>query len=250
MFKVCTKCLKNLSIDLFGKNKRRKDGKENKCLECYRKERQEPAYREVQLKSQENWRNKNKDYQANWRKDNEKHKEYQKRYYEENKEKYIERKREFRKNNPQRETEIRRNYVEKNRDKVNEYSRKWKAKQKQNDVSYKLRENISRRIRYELSSNKEKSTCEYLGCTIKYLKIYLEAKFSSWMNWENYGKIWHIDHIIPCKAWDLSKEFDNYCCWNYRNLQPLYATSNIIKKDKYDPIKKELYVYKMKTILV
>jgi len=70
------------------------------------------------------------------------------------------------------------------------------------------------------------------------------------MNWKNYGKIWQIDHIIPCKAWNLSKEFDNYCCWNYRNLQPLYNKSNIIKKDKFNFLDKLYYEVKMKTILL
>lgn len=37
------------------------------------------------------------------------------------------------------------------------------------------------------------------------------------MSWDNYGKEWHIDHIIPCNAWNFSNEFENKC-WNYRNL--------------------------------
>ena len=69
------------------------------------------------------------------------------------------------------------------------------------------------------------------------------------MNWNNYGKVWHVDHIIPCKAWDLNKEFDKYCCWNYRNLQPLHRKENIRKSGKYNEIDKLRYETKMRTLL-
>jgi hypothetical protein len=250
MCKTCTKCSRELPLESFNRNKRRKkDGRENKCRECTNTEKQEPTRREVNLKTQKNWRENNKDYQVNWRKDNLEHVEYRKKYYEEHKDEYIKRKQLWRKNNPSREAETRKNYIEKNKDEMNKYAREWKANKRIIDVNYKIKENMSRRIRYELTSGKTKSTCDYIGCSIDYLKMYLESKFSSWMNWENYGKIWQIDHIIPCKSWDFSKEFDNYCCWNYRNLQPLYITTNIIKKDKFEEMDKLCYEVKMKTIL-
>jgi hypothetical protein len=60
----------------------------------------------------------------------------------------------------------------------------------------------------------------------------LESKFIENMSWDNYGKVWHIDHIIPCSSWDFSNEFENKHCWNYRNLQPLGSSENQSKKDK------------------
>ena len=225
MSKTCSTCVKELPMDAFVRNKGKKDGRANVCRDC------------------------NKEYQAKWRKDNPDRAEYEKKYYEERKDLYKGRKKEWRKNNPARETEARQKYCEKNRDKVNKYSNEWKANKRLTDPTVKIRENVSRRIRHELASGKTKSTCAYLGCSIDYLKIYLEARFSSWMNWDNYGKTWHIDHIIPCKSWDLTKEYDNYCCWNFRNLQPLHKISNISKKDKYDPIDKLFYETKMETIL-
>ena len=68
------------------------------------------------------------------------------------------------------------------------------------------------------------------------------------MNWNNYGAVWHIDHIIPCASWDLNNEFENKCCWNYRNLQPLFATENHSKKDKFDENVKKCYMDLMRTI--
>ena len=54
------------------------------------------------------------------------------------------------------------------------------------------------------------------------------------MNWSNYGKNgWVIDHIRPCASFDLGKETQQYECFHYTNLQPLWYIDNIKKGDKY-----------------
>lgn len=52
----------------------------------------------------------------------------------------------------------------------------------------------------------------------------------SWDNWSLKG--WHIDHIYPLSKFDLTdpKEFKKAC--HCTNLQPLWATENIIKSAK------------------
>ena len=54
------------------------------------------------------------------------------------------------------------------------------------------------------------------------------------MTWNNHGK-WHIDHRRPCASFDLTKEEDIKMCFHYTNLQPLWSTDNIRKRDKFDP---------------
>lgn len=70
-----------------------------------------------------------------------------------------------------------------------------------------------------------------IGCSIEELKQYLEKQFKEGMTWDNYGE-WHIDHIIPCAAFDLTKEEEQLKCFNYTNLQPLWAEENEKKGDK------------------
>jgi len=70
------------------------------------------------------------------------------------------------------------------------------------------------------------------------------------MSWENYGDLWHIDHIIPCSSWNLQDEFENKLCWNYRNLQPLLSTDNQSKKDKFNEDDKIKYIESVKSILI
>jgi len=50
------------------------------------------------------------------------------------------------------------------------------------------------------------------------------------MTRNNYGE-WHIDHIIPCAAFNMSNEIDQRICFHYTNLQPLWAVDNIRKSD-------------------
>lgn len=59
---------------------------------------------------------------------------------------------------------------------------------------------------------------------------YIEAKFEIGMTWDNFGA-WHVDHIIPCVAFDLTTESGQLECFNYSNLQPLWAVDNLSKGD-------------------
>lgn len=53
------------------------------------------------------------------------------------------------------------------------------------------------------------------------------------MNWGNHGlEGWHIDHIIPCNAFDLSDESQQKKCFHFSNLQPLWAFENLSKGDR------------------
>jgi hypothetical protein len=74
---------------------------------------------------------------------------------------------------------------------------------------------------------------ELLGCTIDFLKEYLEARFLPTMTWENYGTLWHIDHIIPCASFDLRDLEQQKACFHYTNLQPLFAFTTIIDGVEY-----------------
>jgi hypothetical protein len=251
--KVCKTCSVEKALDDFWKNKRRIDGKETKCIACIKAKNSTPEKKALQAKLNKEWREKHPEYMAAYMK-TEKSKEYHKQYYKENSAIYIQRKQEWVKSNPIQAINARKRYIEQNKDKVNEYHREWKKNKRIEDITYKLKENVSRRIRYELNTHllkgKNKYTVEYLGCSIEHLKQYLEGRFDIGMNWNNYGQAWHIDHIIPCASWNFEKQFESMCCWNYRNLQPMWALANKSKGDSYNQIKKEAYFEKMKLLLL
>ena len=81
------------------------------------------------------------------------------------------------------------------------------------------------------NSYKADKTMKLVGCTPTFLKEYLEAKFKDGITWDNYGE-WHVDHIIPCASFDLTKEEEQKKCFHYTNLQPLWAEENLSKGAK------------------
>lgn len=72
------------------------------------------------------------------------------------------------------------------------------------------------------------SLTKVLGCSIEHLKKHLESQFRDGMSWNNYGGRtgWQIDHIIPRSYFNLIDEHQLCICFNYRNLQPLWASEN------------------------
>ncbi len=52
------------------------------------------------------------------------------------------------------------------------------------------------------------------------------------MNWDN-RRTWHIDHIRPCASFDLTDPEQQKVCFNFRNLQPLFAIDNLKKGAKF-----------------
>ena len=75
--------------------------------------------------------------------------------------------------------------------------------------------------------NSNNSSIRYLGLNLESFKSYLESKFLKGMTWENYGSVWHMDHKVPCVSFDLTKESEIKKCFNYKNIQPLFATTEI-----------------------
>jgi len=105
-----------------------------------------------------------------------------------------------------------------------------------NKPQAKIAANMRSRIRGLLiraSTRKKYHTHELIGCSWVLLKQHLESLFKEGMSWDNYGQHgWHIDHIIPCNSFDLTKEEEQRKCFHYTNLQPLWALENILKRDK------------------
>lgn len=106
----------------------------------------------------------------------------------------------------------------------------------------KLRDRLRNRVRRILKRRSIKSPKSALvGCSGKYLKEYLESRFTRHMSWENMGTFWCVDHIVPISKFDLSDPIQFKLANHYTNLQPLENSSNIIKSDKIEkPIQPEL----------
>lgn len=126
-----------------------------------------------------------------------------------------------------------------------EYSRKWrlenpekKRKQRvieravgktrpETVIKWRLRDRINKALR---GNWKFGDTIILLGCSISDFKIYLESRFEPDMSWSNQGRGgWHIDHIIPCALFDLTKAEHQKRCFHFSNMQPMWESENCAK---------------------
>lgn len=103
-----------------------------------------------------------------------------------------------------------------------------KPSQIQKRLIHSLRTRIGQFI-----SNKSKPTAKLLGCSQEEFLRYLESKFKPGMTWSNYGrKGWHLDHIIPLSAFDLTDSHQLEQACHYSNIQPLWWIDNLRKSNK------------------
>lgn len=258
-------------LDQFNKDKYKKDGLCRFCKECgkikskeYReknKEKLKEKRREKFLKEGEkireqkrNNREKHKDsYNLKMR---EKYKENRdeildrrKIYREKNKERIKEQNKIYRENNKEKRRETDKKYRENNREKINAYRRKYVNERRRNDESFRLRYNICDYLLKKLKKynlKKTNSTLTYLGCDMEFFRRHISSFFTEEMSWDNYGKVWEIDHTIPCASWDHTDDFQLFCCWNYRNLRPMIKEENRSKGDNFSGDKKMKYINRMK----
>lgn len=231
--KQCTKCKINKELSEYYIHKNA--GILARCKACvaedqkiYNSKNKEKIIQKVKIWAENN-KDKTRKIKTAWRKRNpEYHKNYYKKklsedsnYGENNyikyKETYIASSRKFRKENPKHNQE----YVKK-RLKI--------------DNNFRLSINLRSRIRYAIKNAKGSKTLkctELTGCSYKELRKYLESKFLPTMTWENYGKYWQVDHIIPCSKFNLTLEEEQRKCFHYTNLQPLFRITTVIEGITY-----------------
>ena len=156
-------------------------------------------------------------------------KEYQKKYYKIYKKILLDKMKIYRKSHKSKIKKLNENYRQIHREEKNDYLKN----RRRIDINFKLACYLRSRLWLALKgSPKLLTTMKLVGCTIEQLKNHLEKQFKpnmSWNNWSRYG--WHIDHIRPCASFDLSKSKEQRKCFNYTNLQPLWAKDNLSKKD-------------------
>lgn len=118
----------------------------------------------------------------------------------------------------------------------NEYSKRYNKNKRQKDPKFRLENSMTMRICSCLKGKKAGRKWETLvGYTAQDLMAHLEKQFDEKMNWQNYGSYWHIDHIVP-KSWfpyQTAEEQAFKNCWGLANLQPLEATINMLKGNRY-----------------
>lgn len=72
--------------------------------------------------------------------------------------------------------------------------------------------------RFVLENAPSEQYATYFGLCRTDLRNWFEKQFSNGQSWENFGKAWQFEHIIPV-AWFDSSEEELKACWNFLNLR-------------------------------
>lgn len=225
--KICTICNLEKTLDSFSKKSLSSDGLSCWCRECKKKKDRDGYLKNRNKKL----KNSNSYYQFNrerilQEKNKDKISLYNKTYKKEKTEEIKIYNKNYRESHRDTISEQRKKYRLENHDKIREYTRN----RLKTDPLFKLSKKLRNRIRDFLKDRPGwdiQKTEQYLGCSLEELKLHLQSKFSIDMTWENHGKIWHIDHVIPMAHAKTEEQLYQLCHWT--NLQPLYAKDNLIK---------------------
>lgn len=231
--KTCNNCGLNKTIDQFIKNR-------NQCKDCNKLYYQN---------NKEQIKNNQKIYR-----DSIDRSDYKKEYYKSHKEQI----KQYQLNNKEiiqtyYNKEHKSNYYQNNKEHIKQtcsnYRKSDKSKlkrklryhnRKQSDPSFNIKIIYRNRIRMAVKSQqttKAYHTMDLIGCSIDFLKDHLQqtAIKNGYTNFNinNYsGKDYHIDHIIPCSAFNLKCSYHQMLCFNWSNMQILSATDNLMKNNK------------------
>jgi len=112
----------------------------------------------------------------------------------------------------------------------------------QEDPRYKAKLAMRRRLYMALHNQvydgwniRSGEAVRLLGCTMAEFVAHIESLWSDGMSWANWTRDgWHIDHIVPLSAFDLTDTEQLKAACHYTNLRPLWATDNLRKGAKVD----------------
>lgn len=193
-YKWCTTCSQHRALSEFSTNNDLWDGKQRKCKPC------------------------------------------RKQHYKNNKAKVLKKSKEHYDKNKKRYARTRKKHYQNNKAAYKENSRLNKAKLRRESPEFRLKENARSRLRTALKLQGVRKcfkTQRLLRCSPLQLRHHLEKHFTVGMTWENYGTGWHMDHDVPCAAFNLSNAVELHACSWYKNIRPMWASDNIKKSDKY-----------------
>jgi len=210
--KTCTKCGVEKDVVEFDKDKTKKDGLFSWCKSCKKE------YREA---------------------NREKIHKYNNKYYEVNHEREISRVKEYREANHEEILVRRREAYQYNIEEIRAQTRtpeyrakvnkRYKKRYKE-DPLFRIANNLRSRVKMALKAQGAKkftSTMDLIGCSPEFLTKHLEKQIRTGTNREDY----HVDHIIPCALFDLTKEEEQRLCFHWTNLQLLLGPENMSKGD-------------------
>ena len=127
-------------------------------------------------------------------------------------------------------------YYMANKERMNAYKVKYITERCKTDEAFRLAQRCRTRVWNALKGVGVKSaaTMKLVGCTGDQLRTYLESNMSDELRTVDRSDL-HVDHIVPCAIFDLSREDHQRVCFHYTNLQYLHKNDNMRKQASLPP---------------
>lgn len=156
---------------------------------------------------------------------------YDKIYYAKNKEEILAEKKLYQASNKEKIAAKQKEYRATNKEKIAARNKLYKRKQyADNNLSFLIPKRLRSRLYKAIKNNyKSGSAVIDLGCSIAEFRLMMEFQFTDDMTWENWGTVWHLDHIIPLSFFNLEDVAEFKVAVHYSNLQPLMVADNLKK---------------------
>ncbi len=100
--------------------------------------------------------------------------------------------------------------------------------------------------RYVLDKHICVAYAPYFGLDVENMRQWFEYQFQNGIGWDDFGKMWQFDHIIPVTYFDFSDEAELKMCWNFTNIRVELFQKNKDRGNRLDVLAaknyfKELY---------
>lgn len=158
---------------------------------------------------------------------------------------------EYKKKNPNIISSYNKKYKAENRDEISVYNHNYNLNNREAiqtrqtiqhrerklvDPNFKLTCKLRDRLRPLLIKSKSNDYNDFISCSPQFLRSWFQSKFTDKMTFDNYGTYWHIDHVVPCSAFNLLDPEEIKVCFHWTNLQPLESKANQSKVNKLDKV--------------
>jgi hypothetical protein len=267
--KICSKCQEEKPVTEFYKCRNYKDGLSYQCKICAKQYNSEHK-KEIKLSNKQYYIENKDEIKLYHKQYDSEHKEEvslkgkqhylenkkeillkSKQHYLENKDKILLRQKNHNlKHKDEIKLQKKRHYLE-HKEEMCLRSKRWHSEHKEETriaknkyAKQKRKKDIKFRIGCRLRSRqcsaikgnwKAGHSVVLLMMSVVEFKIYIEKQWLPGMTWDNWGSgpgKWQIDHIIPCSFFNMSDPVEQYMCFRYQNLQPLWWEDNITKSGK------------------
>lgn len=124
-----------------------------------------------------------------------------------------------------------------NPEKMQEWHREYAAEKRATDPQAAIRNTLCSRIWHALVRGKTSPKTESLcSCTLEALRTHLKSTLTDGLTWEQFtqGEV-EIDHIKPCKDFDLQIDAQQKLCFHWTNLRLVHWQENRRKGARVAP---------------